>query len=139
MSINEQPTLEQVRQAFKTWRDTRTYGREKTPLHLWELVRAIALFYPRRKIEIALSITKEQLDREAPVKEFGKPTYEPQEYPEPNFVELSISELKTAQRLASPLMSGMALTITRGDGSSWAIAEARQDIVTESLRLFLRG
>jgi hypothetical protein len=59
-------TLEQVAEAFKTWRESKSSRREKTPPYLWELVKAIAPFYPRRKIEMALSITKEQLDREAP-------------------------------------------------------------------------
>lgn len=131
---NKEPTLEQVAQAFKIWRDSKTYGRERTPRNLWELVRAIAPFYPRRKIEVALSITKEQLDREAPITGLGEPSQELHEMPETEFVELSMPELPS-MRLESLL--GSALTITRGDGSSWMISAASRDVISESLRLFL--
>lgn len=130
----KRPTLDQVAQAFKIWRDSKTYGREKTPRNLWELVRAIAPFYPRRKIELALSITKEQLDREAPVSELSGPSNELHEMPETEFVELSMPELPP-MRFESSL--GSTLTITRGDGSSWMISAASQDVISESLRLFL--
>lgn len=130
-------TLEQVAEAFKTWRESKNYRREKTPPYLWELVRAIVPLYPRRKIEVALSITKEQLDREAPIPGFGELSSGLSDASGTEFVELSMPELIPSMQLESSLKT--ALTITRGDGSSWMISAASQNVISESLRLFLRS
>lgn len=134
----KQPTLNQVAEAFKIWRDAKTSRREKIPPYLWELVRAIAPLYPRRKIEVALSITKEQLDREAPVSGLSGLSHAHglAKTSKTEFIELSMAEFPN-MGLESAL--GAALTITRDDGSSWMLSATNQAVISESLRLFLRS
>jgi hypothetical protein len=134
----KQPTLNQVAEAFKIWRDAKTSRREKIPPYLWELVRTIAPLYPRRKIEVALSITKEQLDREAPASELSGLSDAPglTQTSKTGFIELSMAEFPS-MGLESPLRA--ALTITRDDGSSWMLSATNQAVISESLRLFLRS
>lgn len=132
----KQPTLNQVAEAFKIWRNAKTSRREKTPPYLWELVRAITSFYPRRKIEVALSITKEQLDREAPISGLSEPSSGLSEASATGFIELSMAEFSD-RGLESSL--GSALTITRDDGASWMLSAASQAVISESLRLFFRS
>lgn len=131
----ERPTLEKVSQAFTAWRAAKTYRREKTPQHLWDLVRTIIPSYPRREIEIALSITKEQLDREAPPSISGL-CQRVEMTESPKFIELSVPELLGSQTALTPCS---VLRITRSDGSSWSISEAPREVISESLGLFLQG
>ena len=134
--MQERTTLDEVKQAFDQWRAGKRYQRERAPKDLRAQVRAIAPYYSRRQITDALAINKEQIDNYILCNQPTKSGEALDDVPSREFIEVPIPELPKTQ---SKLVSGLLLTITRVDGSSWALTEATQDVISESLCLFLRG
>ncbi len=134
--MQKRTTLDEVKQAFDQWRAGKLYQRERAPKDLRAQVRAIAPYYSQRQITDALAINKEQIDRYILCNQSTKSDDTLDDVPSREFIEVPIPELSKTQL---KLVSGLNLTITRGDGSSWALTEATQDIISDSLRLFLRG
>ncbi|MDQ3159325.1 MAG: hypothetical protein M3P98_04305 [bacterium] len=126
-------TLDQVALEFKAWRESKSYTRGITPEHLWELVRIIEPYYPRRKIEVALSITKEQLDRRAPMTVPCIQQNNSVDCTEMKFVELSVPVMPDQVHVASTL----TIKIGRNDGTSLSIEQVTSSFALESLYLFL--
>jgi hypothetical protein len=126
-------TLDQVALEFKVWRESKSYTRGITPEHLWGLVRSIEPYYPRRKIEVALSITKEQLDRRAPMTAPCIQKNNSVDCTEMRFVELSVPVMPDQVHVASTL----TIKIGRNDGTSLSIEQATSSFALESLYLFL--
>lgn len=134
--MKERVTLDEVKQAFEQWRAGKLHQRERAPNELRAQVKAIAPYYSRRQIINALAINKDQMERYVPRNKITESYPILNDVPSNEFIEVPVARLLTAQR--KPAL-GLSLTITRGDGSSWALAEATQDVISESLRLFLRG
>jgi len=132
--MQKRTTLDEVKQAFDQWRAGKLYQRERAPNDLRAQVRAIAPYYSQRQITDALAINKEQIDRYILCNRPTKSEETLDDELSREFIEVPIPELPKMQ---PKLVLG--LTITRGDGSSWSLTEATQDIISESLRLFLRG
>lgn len=134
--MEERTTLEEVKQAFKQWRAGKLHQREPAPKMLRAQVNAIAPYYSRRQIINALAINEDQMDRYVPRNKATDSSAIRNDVPSNEFIEVPMAEFLTMPPKAVP---GLVLTITRGDGSSWSLAEATQDVISESLRLFLKG
>ena len=134
--MQERTTLEEVKQAFEQWRTGKLHQRERAPKDLRAQVKAIAPYYSRRQIINELAINEDQMDRYVPRNKTTDSCAILNDVPSNEFIEVPTAEFLTTQPTSA---AGLVLTITRGDGSSWALAEATQDVISESLRLFLRG
>lgn len=134
--MQERTTLDEVKQAFEQWRAGKLHQRERAPKDLRAQVKAIAPYYSRRQIINALAINEDQMDRYVPRNKITDSCAMLNDLPSNEFIEVPMAEFLTTQPKPSP---GLILTITRSDGSSWALAEASLDVISESLRLFLRG
>lgn len=134
--MQERTTLDEVKQAFDQWRAGKLYQRKRAPKDLRAQVRAIAPYYSRRQIIDALAINNEQIDRYILCNQPTNSDEMLDDVSSREFIEVPIPELTKVQ---PKLVPGLILTITRGDGSSWALTEATLDVISESLRLFLRG
>jgi hypothetical protein len=134
--MKERTTLEEVKQAFDQWRLGKLYQGEHVPKDLRAQIRAIVPYYSQRQITEALGINKEQIDRYVLCNQPTKSGEALTNVVSREFIEVPIPELPKMQPKSAP---GLILTITRGDGSSWSLIEATQDVISESLRLFLRG
>lgn len=134
--MQERTTIDEVKQAFEQWRARKQHQRERAPKELRAQVKAIAPYYSRRQIINALAINEDQMDRYVPRNKTTESCAMLNDVPSNEFIEVPMAEFLTTQPKSAP---GLILTITRGDGSSWALAEATQDVISESLRLFLRG
>lgn len=134
--MQERKTLDEVKQAFDQWRAGKLHQRERAPDALRVQVQAIAPYYSRRQIIHGLAINEDQMDRYVPRNKTTDSCAMHNDMPSNEFIEVPIAEFLTTQPKLAP---GLILTITRGDGSSWALAQATQDVISESLRLFLRG
>lgn len=134
--MQERTTLDEVKRAFEQWRAGKLYQRERAPTYLRDQVKAIVPYYSRRQITEALAINQEQIERYTLCKHPAKLGETLDDVPALNeFVEVPMPELPTTQ---SKSVSSLMLTITRGDGASWALADATRDVISESLCLFLR-
>jgi hypothetical protein len=125
-------TLEQVALEFKVWRESKIYSRGITPERLWALVRSIEPYYPRRKIEVALSITKDQLDKRAPMTEPRIQPSNSKDCCEAGFVELSVPVIPDLVHVAPTV----TIRICCNDGTSLSIEQATASLALESLHLF---
>ena len=134
--MQKRTTLDEVKQAFEQWRAGKLHQRERAPEELRAQVQAIAPYYSRRQIISALSINEDQMGRYVSRNKTTDSCAMLNDVPSNEFIEVQMTELLTTQPNPAP---GLILTITRSDGSSWALAEATQDVISESLRLFLRG
>jgi hypothetical protein len=134
--MQDQITLIEVKQAFDQWRARKRHQRENAPKDLRAQVKAIAPYYSRQQIIKTLAINSCQLDRYVQKNQSTESGVILNELSSNEFIEFSMPELpKTYPKSVSALV----LTITRGDGSSWVLSEATQDVISESLRLFLRS
>ena len=134
-TTTERVTLEQVAIEFKIWRDSKLRAKERTPHRLWELVRLIEPYYRRRQIEVTLSITKEQLDREAPASNPQAFSIKSPQVLENEFITLSVPDI-------SPIRgndSGLIIAMNRVDGVSLTIENATLPLVSECFCLFFKA
>lgn len=129
-------TLREVKQSFSEWRTNKLHRTEKTPKHLRNQVAALVSYYPKREILASLAITDEQMRLYVRNQEERNNSAQANDLPSNEFIELSMPELPTVKHELTP---GASLTITRCDGASWAISKASEDVISESLRLFLRS
>ena len=134
--MQERTTLDEVKQAFDQWRAGKLHQRERAPRELRAQVKAIAPYYSRRQIINVLAINKDQMDRYVLRNKTTDSCAIRNDVPLNEFIEVPMNQFLTTQPKSAP---GLLLTITRSDGSSWALAEATQVVISESLRLFLRG
>ena len=134
--MQERTTLDEVKQAFELWRAGKLHQRECAPKDLRAQVKAIAPYYSRHQIIKTLAINEDQMDRYVPRNKTSDSCEMSNEVPSNEFIEIPMAEILTTQPKSVP---SLVLTITRGDGSSWVLAEATQDVISESLRLFLQG
>ncbi len=129
--------LNEVKQAFLEWRTSKLHRTEKTPKHLRKQVAAIVPYYSRREILASLAITDEQLRLYvSKSQEEQNISAQSNDIPSNEFIELPMPELPIIKH---ELTSSTSLTITRCDGASWTISKASEDVISESLRLFLRS
>lgn len=130
-------TLNEVKQAFSEWRSSKLHRTEKTPKRLRKQVAAIMPYYPRREILASLAITDEQMRLYVSrSQEEQSISAQANDLASNEFIELPMPELPTIKHELTPSTS---LTITRCDGASWTISQASEDVISESLRLFLRS
>ena len=134
--MQDRITLDEVKQAFEQWRAEKLHQSERAPKDLRDQVNAIAPYYSRRQIIHALAITEDQMDRYVPQNKITNSCAILNDVASNEFIEVPMAEFLTTQPKSVP---GLVLSITRGDGSSWTLAEATQDVISESLHLFLRG
>jgi len=134
--MQEQTTLDEVKQSFEQWRATKLHQREPTPKELRAQVKAIAPYYSRHQIINALAITAEQMARFVPKDKAPDSLKIRHDAPSNAFIEVPVTKYLTPQPRST---SARVLTITRSDGLSWTLAEASQDVISESLLLFFRG
>jgi hypothetical protein len=135
--MQERITLDEVKEAFDQWRAGKLHQRERTPRTLREQVKAIAPYYSRQHIIKTLAINLNQMNRYDPSNQriaadarFNEASNE--------FIEVPIPALPKIEQPQSSA-SGLLLSITRSDGSCWTLTEATQEVISESLCLFLRG
>ena len=134
--MQDKTTLDEVKHAFDQWRAGKRHQRENAPRDLRAQVKAIAPYYSRQQLIKTLAINSCQLDRYVQQNQSTESGAILNELSSNEFIEFPMPELpKTHPKSVQSLV----LTITRGDGSSWVLSEARQDIISESLRLFLRS
>jgi len=134
--MQDQITLNEVKQAFDQWRAEKRHQRESAPRDLRAQVKAIAPHYSREQIIKELAITTDQMNRYVQQNQSTESSAMLSDLSSNKFIEFPMPELLKREPKPVP---GLVLTITRGDGSSWALSEATQDVISESLRLFLRS
>jgi hypothetical protein len=134
--MQDRITLDEVKQAFDQWRAGKRDQRERASSDLRAQVKAIAPYYSRRQIIKELAITTDQMNRYVEQNQSTESSAMLSDLSSNKFIEFPMSELLKREPKSVP---ALGLTITRGDGSSWALSEATQDVISESLRLFLRS
>ncbi len=134
--MQNRATLIEVKQAFSEWRSSKLHRTEKTPKDLRNQVAALVPYYPRREILASLAITDEQMRLYVSNQEARTISAQDNDLLSNEFIELPMPELPIVKHELTP---GASLTITRCDGASWAISKASEDVISESLRLFLRS